>query len=382
MRTKRIISLLLCLVMSAALFAGCGKTESAEREVVTFTVTDPGNNVGIHTSIQNKYLLGEDVLNATEFAIGQLELSYPVPVTLEWSVAGAEGKVSKYLVKLSENEDMSDAKEYESEYNTLQIFNLKIGTTYYWTVDATFTVGKGEDKTKTTYTSSPRSFTISSDCPRNLQVDGVTNFRDEGGWPTESGRVVKQGLIFRCGTISDGKPGEVKARVTDDGKVTMLEELGIKSELDLRMDEDGENGQITKSVLGKTVNYYNCPMSYSGNILEINSEQIKAAFDVFADKDNYPIFFHCAIGTDRTGCIAFLLLGLLGVSEENLYRDYMFSNYGLIWGSRDGGAITNYIGRLQKFGGERLSDRVRNYLLSIGMTDAQLDTIVEIMLGK
>ena len=210
----------------------------------------------------------------------------------------------------------------------------------------------------------------------------MTNFRDMGGYVTESGRVVKQGLIFRCGTISDGNPGEVRARVTDEGKVTMLEELGIKSELDLRMEENGENGQITKSVLGKKVNYYNCPMSYSGDILEINSEQIKAAFDVFTDKDNYPIFFHCAIGTDRTGCVAFLLNGLLGVSEEALYRDYMFSNYGLIWGSRDGSAITNYINRLQKFGGERLSDRIRNYLVSIGMTNEQLDTIVEIMLGK
>ncbi|MBR5942031.1 MAG: hypothetical protein IKZ81_01665 [Clostridia bacterium] len=60
----------------------------------------------------------------------------------------------------------------------------------------------------------------------------------------------------------------------------------------------------------------------------------------------------------------------------------MFSNYGLIWGSRDGSAITNYIDRLQKFGGEHLSERIRKYLISIGMTDAQLDTIVEIMLGK
>lgn len=382
MLIKRIISLLLCLVMSAALFAGCGKSGSEASDVVTFTVTELGSNVGIHTSLQNKYLLGGDRLAATEYAIGQLELSYPVPVTLDWSVAGVEGKPDKYIVKLSEKEDMSKAKEFESEYNTLQIYNLKIATTYYWTVDAVFSTGEGDNKTETTYTSAVRSFTVSSDCPRNLQVDGVTNFRDLGGWPTESGRLVKQGLVFRCGTISDGKPGEVKARVTDDGKVTMLEELGVKSELDLRMDEDGENGQITKSVLGKSVNYYNCPMSYSGNILEINSEQIKAAFDVFADKSNYPVFFHCAIGTDRTGCVAFLLLGLLGVEEENLYYDYMFSNYGLIWGSRDGSAITNYIERLQKFGGERLSDRIRNYLISIGMTDAQLDTICEIMLGK
>ena len=381
MRTKRLIGFILCVSLCASLFAGCGNSAASAKDVVTFTVNDPGNNVGIHTSLQNKYLLSEDYLSATEYAIGQLEFSWPVPVTLEWSVAGAEGKV-KYTVNLSEKEDMSKAKEYESEYNTLQITNLKIGTTYYWTVTAVFTTGKGEEKTEQTYTSAVRSFTVSADCPRNLQVDGVTNFRDMGGYVTESGRVVKQGLIFRCGTISDGKPGEVRAKVTDDGKKTMLEELGIKSELDLRMAENGENGQITKSVLGKKVNYYNCPMSYDGNILEINAPEIKAAFDVFADKDNYPIFFHCAIGTDRTGCVAFLLNGLLGVDEESLYRDYMFSNYGLIWGSRDGGAITSYIERMQKFGGERLSDRIRNYLLSIGMTNEQLDNIVEIMLGK
>ena len=382
MKLKRMLGFILCLALCAAVFSGCGSSSAAEKDVVTFTVTDPGNDVGIHTSIQNKYLKGEDYLSATDYAVGMLELSQPVPVTLEWSVAGAEGKAGKYIVNLSEKEDMSKPKEYESKYNTIQITNLKIGTTYYWTVTAVFTSGKGDEKTEQSYTSAVRSFTVSADCPRNLYFDGVTNFRDMGGWPTESGRVVKQGLIFRCGTISDGKPGEVRARVTDEGKKTMLEELGVKSELDLRVAENGENGQITKSVLGKKVNYYNCPMSYDGNILEINAPEIKAAFDVFADKDNYPIFFHCAIGTDRTGCVAFLLNGLLGVSEESLYRDYMFSNYGEIWGSRDGGAITNYIDRLQKFGGERLSDRIRNYLISIGMTNEQLDTIVEIMLGK
>ncbi len=380
MKLKRMLGFILCMALIAALFSGCGSTSASDKDVVTFTMNDLGSAVDIHTSIQNKYLKGGDYTKATDYAVGMLELSWPVPMTFEWSVAGVEGKPEKYIVSLSEKEDMSKAKEFESEYNTLQVYNLKIGTTYYWTVTAVFSTG--DDKQEQTYVSAVRSFTVSSDGPRNLRVEGVTNFRDMGGYMTESGRRVKQGLIFRCGTISDGKPGEVRAKVTDEGKKTMLEELGVKSELDLRMAENGENGQITKSVLGKKVNYYNCPMSYSGDILEINSEQIKAAFDVFADKDNYPIFFHCAIGTDRTGCVAFLLNGLLGVPEENLYYDYMFSNYGEIWGSRDTGAIDNYINRLQKFGGEHLSDRIRSYLLSIGMTNEQLDTIVEIMLGK
>ena len=34
------------------------------------------------------------------------------------------------------------------------------------------------------------------------------------------------------------------------------------------------------------------------------------------------IFFHCTIGTDRTGTLAYFLEGLLGVSEEDRLRDY------------------------------------------------------------
>ena len=42
------------------------------------------------------------------------------------------------------------------------------------------------------------------------------------------------------------------------------------------------------------------------------------------------IFFHCTIGTDRTGTLAYFLEGLLGVSEEDRLRDYeMTYFYGL-----------------------------------------------------
>ena len=34
------------------------------------------------------------------------------------------------------------------------------------------------------------------------------------------------------------------------------------------------------------------------------------------------VFFHCTIGTDRTGTMAYFLEGLLGVSNEDRLRDY------------------------------------------------------------
>ena len=39
------------------------------------------------------------------------------------------------------------------------------------------------------------------------------------------------------------------------------------------------------------------------------------------------IYFHCTIGTDRTGTMAYFLEGLLGVSEEDRLRDYDLSYY-------------------------------------------------------
>lgn len=45
-------------------------------------------------------------------------------------------------------------------------------------------------------------------------------------------------------------------------------------------------------------------------------------FRVLADKENYPVYFHCIAGADRTGTVAFIINGLLGVSYEDLTRDF------------------------------------------------------------
>jgi hypothetical protein len=39
------------------------------------------------------------------------------------------------------------------------------------------------------------------------------------------------------------------------------------------------------------------------------------------------VYFHCKIGTDRTGTFAYFLEGLLGVSEEDRLQDYELSYF-------------------------------------------------------
>jgi len=52
---------------------------------------------------------------------------------------------------------------------------------------------------------------------------------------------------------------------------------------------------------------------------------VKASMRAIMEKvvfNHDSIFFHCTIGTDRTGTMAYFLEGLLGVSEEDRLRDY------------------------------------------------------------
>ncbi|KAJ2356180.1 hypothetical protein GGF43_002237 [Coemansia sp. RSA 2618] len=54
-------------------------------------------------------------------------------------------------------------------------------------------------------------------------------------------------------------------------------------------------------------------------------EEFAAVLRIFADPCAYPILFHCQHGKDRTGIIAMLLLGILGVDDHIIAEDYALS---------------------------------------------------------
>ena len=121
-------------------------------------------------------------------------------------------------------------------------------------------------------------------------------------------------------------------------------------------------------------------MTYNADMLSANDESLLKFFKLLADESNYPIFFHCSIGTDRTGFCAYLLLTLLGVKQEEVYRDYLFSNFGSIGGDR---GLTN-VGGFALFiaiqEGSTQAQKVENYLLSIGAKQQEIDAFKRIMI--
>lgn len=307
----------------------------------------------VHQPLLEEYL-SSPVETASVYAKGQKELSRPEKIRIGWK---DEGK-NEYIFLLSVDPDFFSCREYRTETNYIELENLFIGKTYYW---------------KVTNTSSSGAFTVQCDAPRVIDVDGVTNVRDIGGWKEG----IKQGMLYRSARLSENKTGE--SLITDEGRKTVVEELGIRTEVDLRDAKNNEYGSITQSAAGDEVEYIHYPMKSGGSYLILNISSLPGLFEILGDEENYPLLFHCSIGTDRTGVVAFLVNGLLGVDEEDLYRDYLISNFALVKVIRTPNDITDYIEYMDRYPGENLSERIEAFLLESGVDKSDIDSLKRIM---
>ena len=378
-KQKSWICFVLCILMALSMLIGCGKPAPAQTTAAptaepvfegVHTVVygeEAKEPVGIHTDLQIS-LLQQSYEKPHKKLQGMAENSFPEPLTLDWSEWAKANGASSYTVTLKSADGLDD-RTYTTSETTLAVSNLLLNAQYTWTVNA------GE----------PSAFHTADVTVRNLHVDGITNVRDLGGYRTTDGKVVKQGLLFRCGRLNQTRAEEPVVEITEEGARVMLDELHIVTEIDLRRTDNNEVGAITASVLGDSVHYYCIPMqvglSDETDALLFNADALKELFTILADESNYPLCFHCDIGTDRTGMVAILVNGLCGVSESDLYYDYLFSNAGNIKGIRafDKFSAMPYVQHILNAPGSTMQEKVRNCLIEIGIPEADMDKVVAIL---
>jgi hypothetical protein len=207
--------------------------------------------------------------------------------------------------------------------------------------------------------------------PRILSVGGIRNVRDLGGWTTVSGKTLRQGLLYR-GSELDGAVVDY-LKITDTGRQEMLSRFGIRAELDLRDTGTGTNA------LGANVRhiYFGMP-AFGGIFSEEGKAPVRQLFGTLADPDAYPVYLHDTYGVDRTGTACYLLQALLGVSEEDLIREYELS--ALAYETVDRTDLEDLTGVLMTYGGADLMENVELYLQSAGVTQDQIEAIRQIWL--
>ena len=126
-------------------------------------------------------------------------------------------------------------------------------------------------------------------------------------------------------------------------------------------------------------------MNYNDDMMSGNKETIKNVFNLLADNAHYPIIWHCQAGADRTGVMTYLLNGLLGVSKENLLRDYLLTNFAINDNSSRelAGIESKYVKTLDEYEGNTLSEKIYNYLnIEIGVSTENLDKIRDYMIEE
>ena len=227
----------------------------------------------------------------------------------------------------------------------------------------------------------------------NIKGGGGRNARDFGGWKTLDGKTVKYRKVYRGGRLNE-KWTPYPLNATGEKEV-LFEGLG--AELDLRGNSDV---MFEPAVAGLD---HCAPVIEQGGKTMLVSDAAKTKqcfeFVVNSVRNGKPVYFHCSLGRDRTGTLGILLLGLLGVPEGDISKEYeltyfapvgysvsssdkssnpkpIYKNTRMAWVYSD---VTPYFWELA--GDGSFADGVEKYLLTVaGVSQTDIDDFRRLML--
>lgn len=156
---------------------------------------------------------------------------------------------------------------------------------------------------------------------RWVEVGGVANFRDMGGYPAGGG-TVKRGVLFRSADLS---------KITGEG-IRDFERLGVVTVVDLR--EGGDPSRL-QELLGDSISVESLPMhadplkdrnDYYKRMIVNSRQSLIGLLLLLAEEDNLPMVIFDEDGVHEVDAAAQLVLLTLGVSGPDVVSDYLLSN--------------------------------------------------------
>ena len=174
----------------------------------------------------------------------------------------------------------------------------------------------------------------------NIKLDNDKNIRDLGGIINKDGLRVRHGLFIRSSHLGD---------ISNDDLLLLKDKYFLKTVIDLR--NHGEVDECSDK-LSSDIKYFHIPilsgrkaglshekkginMDKVPNMCELyrgmaasetSKKQMKKVLKIIMNSKNHCVLFHCTVGKDRTGVIALLILSMLDVSLDEIYKDYLYTN--------------------------------------------------------
>ena len=170
---------------------------------------------------------------------------------------------------------------------------------------------------------------------------GAPNFRDLGGYRNAGGDIVRRNHLFRSDHLGNLGPDDIRllsGRLPDPLRVLDLRGVAERETAVCVI----EGATVHSLAVEPTIVQVLSDLTNAGHTLtqadvvahmqdtyrgfvRHNTHRFASLFGHLLES-NAPLVFHCTAGKDRTGFAAALVLLALGVSREDVMRDYLLTN--------------------------------------------------------
>ncbi|MBL8835494.1 MAG: tyrosine-protein phosphatase [Alphaproteobacteria bacterium] len=177
---------------------------------------------------------------------------------------------------------------------------------------------------------------------RHHRVDGVSNFRDFGGYATARGAPMRSGRFYRSSNLA-GLTAKGRADLAARGIATVIDLRGVQERGRIAapaLDDhgiavvaapieprttSGVRALLAEGRIGGSQMRSLMIATYRGFVAD-EAAAFGSALAAMMAAGGRPLLVHCTAGKDRTGFLVALIHALLGVARDAILADYAATN--------------------------------------------------------